>query len=88
MVLRELGKSIEGRIKLIKSEPIAIEKRAIVFLREGEKQATEKPKYKSILDSARDWEMHIDLERRVKIPPEISVTNMRPDILITSQLTK
>ena len=88
MVLRELGKSIEGRIKLINSEPIAIEKRAIVFLREGEKQATEKPKYKSILDSARDWEMHIDLERRVKIPPEISVTNMRPDILITSQLTK
>ena len=32
--------------------------------------------------------MKIDLEKRVKIPPEISVTNMRPDVLIISESSK
>ena len=86
-VLRELGKYIEERIQVMKEEPIP-SYRTIVFLREGEKKEAEKPRYRNILDPARDWEMRIDLEKRVKIPPEISVTNMRPDILIISKSSK
>ena len=86
-VLRELGKHIEERIQVMKEEPIP-SNRTIVFLREGEKKETERPRFRNILDPARDWEMRIDLEKRVKIPSEISVTNMRPDILVISESSK
>ena len=71
----------------MKEEPIP-SNRTIVFLREGEKKETERPRFRNILDPARDWEMRIDLEKRVKIPSEISVTNMRPDILVISKNSK
>ena len=86
-VLRELGNHIEERIQVMKEEPIP-SNRTIVFLREGEKKETEKPRFRNILDPARDWEMRIDLEKRVKIPCEITVTNMRPDIIVISKSSK
>ena len=88
MVLRELGKFIELRMNSVNEQPTTDEKRNIIFLREGEKKETEKILYRSILDSSRDWEMSIDLERRVKVPPEVAITNMRPDIIITSKSSK
>ena len=86
-VLQELGKRIEDRIAFMKNEPMT-SNRTIGFVKEGEKQETEKPRYRNILDPARDWEMSIDLDRRVKIPAEITITNLRPDILIVSQSAK
>ena len=76
VVLRELGKSIEERIEVAKSEPMK-KNRMMMFLKEGEHAKIEKPLYRNMLDQASDWEMRIDLERRVKIPPEITVTNQR-----------
>ena len=87
MVLRELGKRIEERIEFMRNEPIK-SNRTIVFLKEGEYQEPEKLRYMNILDSARDWELSIDLEKRVKIPPEITVTNLRPDVIIVSKSAK
>ena len=85
--MRELGKCIEERIQFMKDEPTT-SNRTIVFLREWENKEAGKPRYRNILDPARDWEMSIDLEKRVKIQSEISVTNMRPDALIISESSK
>ena len=87
MVLRELGKCIEERIEVTKSEPMK-KNRIITFLKEGEHVKTDKPVYRNILDQASDWEMKIDLDRRVKIPPEITVSNQRPDVLLISRSLK
>ena len=86
-VLRELGKYIEERIQFMKDEPTT-SNRTIVFQREGESKEAEKPRYRNIRDPARDWVMSIDLEKRVKIPSEISITNMRPDVIIVSKSSK
>ena len=60
-----------------------------MFVREGEKyKGSEKIEPSSILSSARDWKLSIDLEGRLKILAEISVTSLRPDITIFSEETK
>ena len=40
------------------------------------------------LDSASDWRLLVDLDGRLKVPEEVAVTNMRPDILLISDMTK
>lgn len=38
--------------------------------------------------TARDWVMSVDLERQLKIPPHITKTSLRPDIILVSEATK
>ena len=40
------------------------------------------------LSSAKDWTMRVDLESRLKIPEEIVVTSLRPDVIVISKTTK
>ena len=75
--------------KKTKKEPSNSNISQIIFVREGEKYiGSEKIEPSSILSSARDWKLSIDLEGRLKILAEISVTNLRPDITIFSEETK
>ena len=88
-VLRELAESIRGKIDKNRNEPSNSNNSQIMFVREGEKyKGSEKVEQSSILSSAKDWKLSTDLEGRLKIPAEISVTNLRPDITITSEETK
>ena len=41
-----------------------------------------------VLSTASDWEMLVDLHRRLKFPSEIAETTLRPDIVIWSKKTK
>lgn len=59
----------------------------ISFLRPGEK-AGRQDKGAGILSTANDWEMRVDLGRRVKFPEEFAITSLRPDIVLWSQTTK
>ena len=42
----------------------------------------------SYLDGANDWKLHVDLDRKLKFPREVAVTNLRPDMLLVSESTK
>ena len=89
MVLRVLGERVKERIEKTKKEPVQSNKSQINFVKEGEKVAeTRKADQGSILDSARDWSFSIDLEGRLKIPADITVTRLRPDITITYEKTR
>ena len=46
------------------------------------------PSLQPILTSANDWKLTVDLVDRLKEPQEVAVTELRPDITITSQNTK
>ena len=61
----------------------------IPFIKEGAKPSQSKPKPpRGILASANDWEMRLDLNTRLYFPPDIIVTDMRPDLIIWSKKTK
>ena len=40
------------------------------------------------LDNATDWRVLADLDGRLKVPEDIAVTNLRPDIVLISKSTK
>ena len=66
------------------SHPVAITVRLCLW----EIIGYEKIEQSSILTSARDWKVSIDMGGRLKIPVEISVTNLGPDITIILKETK
>lgn len=41
----------------------------------------------TLLDTARDWKMKVDLDQKL-IPPEIITTNLRPDLILWSTSQK
>ena len=40
------------------------------------------------MNTARDWVLKVDLGARLRVPPHIMVTKLRPDILLISERTK
>lgn len=64
-------------------------KKTIAFVRAGE-QVTPAARRTSasILTSAKDWQLLVDLERQLKFPSHIATTTLRPDIVLVSELTK
>ena len=61
----------------------------IQFVKAGEKRnPAERSLLGSYLDGANDWKLHVDLDRKLKFPREVAVTNLRPDMLLVSESTK
>lgn len=55
----------------------------IAFIRQGEKARPQSPSADpGPLNTARDWEMRVDLGQSLTFPPEIAVTNLRPDLVL------
>ena len=87
-VLKELSKTMEEQLKTANKNQTRI-KSNITFIKEGEKKPIiTNNKQNSYLDTAQDWKMSVDLEGRLKIPSEITVTNLRPDMILISKDTK
>ncbi len=56
------------------------------FVREGEKCSTNRSSPDLCpLNAAQDREMRVDLSQRLTFPPEITATNMRPDLVLWSK---
>ncbi|KAL1263729.1 hypothetical protein QQF64_006468 [Cirrhinus molitorella] len=85
-VLKCLAAEIENKRVIINGMPLnaqATIPRRKTFMREGEKQRTTPSLSDSgPLNAARDWEMRVDLSQRLTFPPEIAVTNLRPDLVL------
>ncbi|KAF0031963.1 hypothetical protein F2P81_016518 [Scophthalmus maximus] len=62
---------------------------AIHFVKEGQRpEKTPKNGSAALLPMARDWVMSVDLERQLKIPPHITQSRLRPDIILVSEAIK
>ena len=63
---------------------------SIRFVKAGEttvsKQYTQE--VKKLIDQSGDWTLQSDLDHRLVFPQEIAATNLRPDIILSSQLRK
>ena len=59
-------------------------------MKEGNKSSTPETHRppESYLDSAQDWTLKVDAEKQLKIPIEVTITNLRPDIILISETTK
>ena len=65
----------------------------IKFVKEGHNETQSKVKSKrsvsfGILNSADDWNVQADIGKQLSIPRHIVDTNLRPDIVVTSESTK
>ncbi|KAL1273019.1 hypothetical protein QQF64_028881 [Cirrhinus molitorella] len=85
-VLKCLAAEIENKRVITNAMPLnaqATIPRRTTFMREGEKQRT-RPSLPDSgpLNAVRDWEMRVDLSQRLTFPPEIAVTNLRPDLVL------
>ena len=86
--MRKIADSIEKKIKINKNTRENI-KTGIQFIKEGEKKKEEAKTLRgNYFSIAKDWEMSTDLENCLKIPKEITFTNLRPDIILISRSTK
>ena len=86
-VLRELASIIQE--KLLAQHTKQNDNRSILFVKPGEKIEPNKSfQQESFLSSAEDWKMTVDLEKRLRIPEKVALTDLRPDITIMSELTK
>ena len=86
-VLQEIADRIQDRVKT--SKPVSCKTKSITFVKEGEKPEKDHTNQnRSYLDTANDWEVRVDLKGRLKIPSSITITDLRPDMILISESTK
>ena len=87
-VLRQIALCVEAKRRNHNNQICRVEKK-IQFVKAGEKRnPAERRLLGSYLDGANDWKLHVDLDRKLKFPREVAVTNLRPDMLLVSESTK
>ena len=88
-VLRELANAVESRRKIAVEKKVS-KRKWISYTKEGVKPVLQKSEQSSVsyFDSAVDWELLVDLEKKLKIPQFIAETTKRPDLIIYSKATK
>lgn len=62
--------------------------RFVNFVRAGEPATEGTVEGAGLLGTAGDWQLKADLNGRMQFPPEVAVTNQRPDIVVWSLSTK
>lgn len=89
-VLTEIAKWVEQqRVKANNNQ--AQPPGAMTFVREGDKaRKTSMPtrNLPSTLQRASDWELSVDLKRRLVFPQDVAVTSLRPDMVLLSRSRK
>jgi hypothetical protein len=68
---------------------VNVKMKMVAFVKEGQKKPTQEPcSNSSYLNSANDWQVKVDLRGKLKIPSSITITDLRPDMIIVSESTK
>ena len=87
-VLREVARCVDAK-REHHNKQSKTQKKSIKFVKEGEANAVqEKTEQTSYLDGANDWKLMVDLDRNLKFPKEVAITNQRPDMVLMSNSTK
>ena len=90
-VLEVIGKALDDIISNFNSQPSSKSSQSaqITFVKEGSKSGQFKSKPpRGILVGAKDWELRLDLNSRLYFPPDVIVTDLRPDLIIWSKEAK
>ena len=90
-VLEVIGNALDDIIRNFNSQPSSKSSKPaqIAFVKEGSKPGQSKSKPpRGILAGAKDWELRLDLNSRLYFPPEVILTDMRPDLIIWSKGAK
>ena len=87
-VLRVLAKSVEEKVISSNCQEKS-NKKEVQFIKEGETcQSPAQKTQDSFLNTATDWKLRVDLDCKLRVPAEVTVTDLRPDMLIVSESTK
>ena len=88
-VLRELASAVQAKVTE-NSSKVENRKTRIKFVKEGQKveRSLQEEENYSYLTAAKDWKVTVDVDKSLKIPAEICYTNLIPDIIIVSRVTK
>ncbi|KAL1250852.1 hypothetical protein QQF64_018648 [Cirrhinus molitorella] len=86
----EIAKWVEQQRVKANNKQVHLPK-AITFVREGDKthktgMVAKNPP--SFLQRASDWELRVDLKRKLVFPQDVAVTSLRPDMVLLSRSTK
>ncbi len=91
-VLRVAGAVVEEAVRKANKDQQRVMPTRITFVPAG---ATFKPPPQiknphghSLLSGTQDWKCQVDLDRALQFPPEIALTRLRPDVVITSRATR
>ena len=87
-VLQEISNRIREKAKTSKAVPQKA--KSVTFVREGERkpERDQNNLNRSYLDTASDWEVRVDLNGKLKIPSSITITDLRPDMVLISESTR
>ena len=87
-VLKVLAHHLDlHRLRMNKEK--VVEQKSIRFVKAGsDSNVNTKVTTSCILNKAQDWEMHVDIGRKLQIPQEIVNTTLRPDLLLVSKRVK
>ena len=86
-VLTDLTDTLNAFIANLAAHPPKLNN-GIQFVKAGEKVPTRRPKSTGILHLASDWVLIVDLKEHYVFPPHITITTLRPDIVIYSNSLK
>nr|BAC82600.1 reverse transcriptase [Danio rerio] len=86
-VLKSIAEAISKGIKDSRLRQATA--KVIHFIKEGQRpERTAKLFSAGLLSMTRDWVMSVDLERQLKIPPHVTQSTLRPDIILVSEATR
>ena len=87
-VLRVIAHHLDLHRKQVnKTKPV--KPKGIAFVKTGERVKPVRANItSSVLSTAQDWELIVDVGKQLQIPHEIVITNMRPDIVLFSRKQK
>ena len=86
-MLKAIAKTVSDAIRNTRGQRPQLQH--IRFIKAGAKapkQQTNSPG--GLLATARDWDLQVDLGKQLKFPERIYATTLRPDMVLTSELTR
>ena len=78
-MLRTIARAVDDK-RRSKNNCVKQTGERMIFLKEGEKPKKQDKSQKyddSYLNSANDWKLEVDLDGRLKVPIEITITNLK-----------
>ena len=87
-VLRKLAEILEERRTEANGSSPGTALQSIKFVKQGGKPQNSSNNPQSLLSAGAQWNMRSDLDCQLKFPQEITITSLRPDIVLWSTATK
>ncbi len=83
-VLKTIAESLDSAISTSKYHHVS--KKAISFIKAGEKLRARPHLTTGLLTRASDWQLQVDLGKQLRFPQHIATTSLRPDMIVTSEV--